>query len=177
MHTAHPAACNTWHSVFVALLSRPKFCVQIHFCGYFLIGRYWGYTRPQLSQILRSNSQATGCCTLLKGRPLRLTPQVFNNNKRRKAADTSKCHSRQHMHFVRYNRVIFVLNILEAYTRPMAIWYKLQADLYTLVNVRHGRSQCPCGLRRGSASTHLLGLRVRIPPGTWMSVSWERCVL
>jgi hypothetical protein len=27
------------------------------------------------------------------------------------------------------------------------------------------RSQCPCGLRRGSASTRLLGLWVRIPPG------------
>ena len=33
------------------------------------------------------------------------------------------------------------------------------------------------GLRRGSAAARLLGLRVRIPPGPWMSVSYECCVL
>ena len=32
------------------------------------------------------------------------------------------------------------------------------------------RSQWPRGLRRGSASAHLVGLWVRIPPGAWMSV-------
>jgi hypothetical protein len=30
---------------------------------------------------------------------------------------------------------------------------------------------------RGSAGVRLLGLRVRIPPGAWMSVSCECCVL
>ena len=39
------------------------------------------------------------------------------------------------------------------------------------------RSQWPRGLRRGSAAAPLLGLRIRIPPGTWMSVSYECCVL
>jgi hypothetical protein len=39
------------------------------------------------------------------------------------------------------------------------------------------RSQWPRGLRRGSAAARLLGLRVRIPPGTWMSVSCESWVL
>jgi len=33
------------------------------------------------------------------------------------------------------------------------------------------------GLRRGSAAACLLGLRVRIPPGKWMSLSCECCVL
>jgi hypothetical protein len=33
-----------------------------------------------------------------------------------------------------------------------------------------GRSQWPRGLRRGSASAHLVGLRVRILPGAWMPV-------
>jgi hypothetical protein len=37
------------------------------------------------------------------------------------------------------------------------------------------RSQWPCGLRRGSAATRLLGSWVRIPPGAWMSVSCECC--
>ena len=36
------------------------------------------------------------------------------------------------------------------------------------------RSQWPSGLRRGSAADRLLGLRVRIPPRTWMFVL---CVL
>jgi hypothetical protein len=39
------------------------------------------------------------------------------------------------------------------------------------------RSQWPCGLRRGSAAAHLLGLWVRIPPRAWMSVCCECCVL
>ena len=33
------------------------------------------------------------------------------------------------------------------------------------------------GLRRGSAGGHLLGLRVRILLGAWISVSCECCVL
>ena len=34
-----------------------------------------------------------------------------------------------------------------------------------------GRSQWPLRLRRGSAAARLLVLQVRIPPGSWMSVS------
>ena len=39
------------------------------------------------------------------------------------------------------------------------------------------RSQWPSGLRRGPTTNLLLGLRVRTPPGVWMSVSCKRCVL
>ena len=39
------------------------------------------------------------------------------------------------------------------------------------------RSRWPRGLTRGSASSVLLALRVRIPPGAWMSVCFECCVL
>ena len=39
------------------------------------------------------------------------------------------------------------------------------------------RSQWPRGLRRRSAATHLLRLCVGIPPGVWMSVCCECCVL
>jgi len=38
------------------------------------------------------------------------------------------------------------------------------------------RSQCPRGLRCRSAAASLLGLRVRIPPRAWISVSYECCV-
>jgi hypothetical protein len=38
------------------------------------------------------------------------------------------------------------------------------------------QSKWPRGLRRGSAAASLLGLRVRIPPGAWMSVCCEYCV-
>ena len=40
-----------------------------------------------------------------------------------------------------------------------------------------GRSRWPQGPRDMSAAAHLLRLRVRIPPGAWMSVSCECCVL
>ena len=39
------------------------------------------------------------------------------------------------------------------------------------------RSRWLRGLSRGSMTTRLLGLRVRIPPGVWMSVCCECCVL
>jgi hypothetical protein len=48
---------------------------------------------------------------------------------------------------------------------------------YLLKHSHHkGRSQWPRCLRRGSAAARWLGLRVRIPPGSWMSVSCECCV-
>ena len=39
------------------------------------------------------------------------------------------------------------------------------------------RSRWPRGLRRGSVASLLLGLRVRIPPGSWITVRCECCVL
>jgi hypothetical protein len=41
----------------------------------------------------------------------------------------------------------------------------------------HCRSRWPRGLRRGSAAACLLGLRVRIPPGQWLYISCDCCVL
>ena len=40
-----------------------------------------------------------------------------------------------------------------------------------------GRSQWPRGLRRRSSAARLLRLWVRIPPGAWMFVCCECCVL
>ena len=45
------------------------------------------------------------------------------------------------------------------------------------VDLRLSRSQWLRDLRRGFRFVRLLGLRVRIPPGAWMSVSCELCVL
>jgi hypothetical protein len=39
------------------------------------------------------------------------------------------------------------------------------------------RSQWPRGVRRGSAAARLLELRVRMPPGAWMSASYKYCFL
>jgi len=39
------------------------------------------------------------------------------------------------------------------------------------------RSQGPCGRRRGSADTGLMGLLGTIPPGAWLGVACECCVL
>ena len=44
---------------------------------------------------------------------------------------------------------------------------------YTYLN----RSQWPRGLRRGSAAARLLGFWVRVPPGAWMFVCCDSCVL
>ena len=41
----------------------------------------------------------------------------------------------------------------------------------------YGRSQWPRGLRRRSAANHLLRSWVWIPPGAWMFVCYECCVL
>ena len=45
------------------------------------------------------------------------------------------------------------------------------------INVMYCRSQWPLGLRRRSAAARLLRSWVRIPPGAWMSVCCECCVL
>ena len=53
-----------------------------------------------------------------------------------------------------------------------------QNRIYALFSLnKMCRSQSPGGLRRGSAAARLLGLRVRIPPGTSMSFFCECCVL
>ena len=45
------------------------------------------------------------------------------------------------------------------------------------LNIYIGRSQWPRDLRRRSAAARLLGLCVQIPPGSWMSVCCECCVM
>jgi hypothetical protein len=62
-----------------------------------------------------------------------------------------------------------VFQIVHPHARAPAINMHLQLGLR--------RSHWPRGLRRGSAAALLLGLRVRIPPGSWMFVSCEGCVL
>ena len=47
-------------------------------------------------------------------------------------------------------------------------------NIKVLVKMR--RFQWPLGLCRGSAAVLLLRLRVRIPPGAWMSLLCECCV-
>jgi len=55
-------------------------------------------------------------------------------------------------------------------------WSYSPAHLYAKVFIT-SRSQWPRGLRRRSAAARLLGLWVRIPPGAWMYLSCECCVL
>jgi len=50
-------------------------------------------------------------------------------------------------------------------------------SIYTAAKIVNCRSQWQRGLRRGSAAVRLLGEWVRIPPGGWMSVSCECCML
>ena len=50
-------------------------------------------------------------------------------------------------------------------------------NAFSVCNFICRRSQCPNGLTRGSVAGSLLGLRVWILPGAWMSVRCECCVL
>jgi len=53
------------------------------------------------------------------------------------------------------------------------LFYKVFIPNY----LTHGRSQWPRGLGRRSLAARLLRLWVRIPPGAWMFVCCECCVL
>jgi len=48
---------------------------------------------------------------------------------------------------------------------------------FSVPSILVGRSQWPCGLRRRSAAARLLRSWFRIPPGAWMFVCCECCVL
>jgi hypothetical protein len=54
---------------------------------------------------------------------------------------------------------------------------KYKISLYNIYFIFLCRSHWPSGLRRGSAAARLLGLRVRIPPRTWMFFCYKCCVL
>ena len=73
-------------------------------------------------------------------------------------------------------------NIPSAATQNPCIWmqdgYLVCTDCtYFLYVTNNRRSRWPRGLRRESVAARLLGLRVRIPSGAWMSVCCECCVL
>jgi hypothetical protein len=64
--------------------------------------------------------------------------------------------------------------------RKNAVWLRIMSsDIFKLVilKVNIYRSRGLRGLRNGSAATRFLGLRVRIPPRPWVSLSCECCVL
>ena len=53
----------------------------------------------------------------------------------------------------------------------------IELTIKSLPELNTGEFQWQLGLRRTSSAARLLGLRVRIPPGTLISVTCERCVL
>ena len=55
--------------------------------------------------------------------------------------------------------------------------YDKHCNIFRMLLPKASRSQWRKGLKRGSAAARLLQLRVWIPPGAWMSVSCECCVL
>jgi hypothetical protein len=60
---------------------------------------------------------------------------------------------------------------------PLPLPYLYKSNKTAVSTFRSRRSPWPHGLRHGSAVSRLLGLRFRIPPGAWASVSCECCVL
>ena len=69
-----------------------------------------------------------------------------------------------------YSQVYF-LTIFKSYLDNIRRAHKKKRNLICC------RFQWPSGLRRGSTAARMLGLRVRIPPGTWKFVYRECCVL
>ena len=81
---------------------------------------------------------------------------------------------------------VFTLMVFRIMLRPL---YHYQVYLNTIKisggtiavilpsNIFRSRSQWPRGLRRRSAAARLLRLWVRIPPGAWIFVCCECCVL
>ena len=65
--------------------------------------------------------------------------------------------------------------IVVAYFPPIIFQSVLHVSAATVVSFRltlfYGRFQWSRGLRSGSAAARLQGLRVRIPPAAWLSVS------
>ena len=61
---------------------------------------------------------------------------------------------------------------ISAFLHPiMYIFVNVWPSKFIVVDAYMGRSQRPCGLKRGSAGTRLMRLRVRIPPGHgWLSL-------
>jgi hypothetical protein len=65
---------------------------------------------------------------------------------------------------------------------PPLTWAIQAARHYSPANTAaqyciRSRSLWSCGLRSGTAVARLVGLRFRTPPGTWMTVFGECCVL
>ena len=59
----------------------------------------------------------------------------------------------------------------------LRVCHHISTGLYLSTNTTRRRSPLPRGLRRRYTASRLLGLRVRIPLTSWMSVPCECCVL
>jgi len=80
--------------------------------------------------------------------------------------------------FLRFRCSILILLIKTVRCSILRFSIPLCTTWSSSINIAvRGRSQWPRGLSRGSAAARLLTLWVRIPPGSWMSVCCECCVL
>jgi len=76
-------------------------------------------------------------------------------------------------------RTVFILSTFVSHFLSARWTYKSQLTrrLFPLLHITKCRSQWRRGSRLEFAAARLMGLRVRIPPIVWMSVSYECCVL
>ena len=74
--------------------------------------------------------------------------------------------------------IIHVLSLRFRFNLQYIVAHKQEVSQENiLIEGNVSRSQWPCGLRRRSVATRLLRSWVRIPPGAWMFVCCECCVL
>jgi hypothetical protein len=72
---------------------------------------------------------------------------------------------------------LFPVRLCVSHLSPVRVIHLLLITLIIFGEYRITQFRWARGLRRGSAAARLLRLRVRIPPGAWMSVSSGCCVL
>ena len=76
-------------------------------------------------------------------------------------------------------RIVIRLSVFKKGRSYKANWSKLMKTPITqnVSNINLGQSQWPRGLKCGSTVVHLLGFLLCIHPETWMSLSYNYCVL
>jgi hypothetical protein len=83
------------------------------------------------------------------------------------------CSSKPVIYLFTYGQALIQSNVRE--------WHSLYVTTCRFTHTRRDIPKQPIpvprGLKRGCKTARLLGLWVRIPPGEWMSVSFECCVL
>jgi len=102
-------------------------------------------------------------------------PHNFAHSRCHDMSYNAQAHSKVPPHVIFHTAPHHVTNS----TKQSSSWHAYSRSASPLRNPKtyYNRSQWPRGLRHGSAAARLLEWWLRIPPGVWMSVGCECCML